>query len=74
MHLLVALTRLFPYWGLVFGLAFVELGLIFMRRQRLVKHLACWGLSAAFFGLIALWFLKRGDLNAEAWVRSWLVG
>jgi hypothetical protein len=69
MHVIFTLVRLLPYWVLTLAFAFVEFGVFFKRRRHRVKQFACWTVAALLLATIVAWFVFRGDLHSDAWVR-----
>jgi hypothetical protein len=69
MRFVYVLARLYPYLAVAFIIALTQLG-IYFRRKRMNAQWYCWGVSAILgIGIIA-WFVMRGDLNTDEWLRS----
>lgn len=65
-------ARFFPYWALPVTLILFELGRFFRRRQ-MGMQFVCFGTAGLLILLTLLWFVFRGDLHSDAWIRA-LVG
>ena len=69
MHSVFTIFRFYPYWALPVALIFAELARHFHRRGKFAKWY-CLGMVGLLFALTIVWFVYRGDLNSDAWVRS----
>lgn len=70
MHILHILGRVYPFLAMALGLSFVQFALFFRRREsRLWWAFAVFGVAA--FGSMIAWFVLRGDLHSDEWVRTW---
>jgi hypothetical protein len=65
------IVRFYPFWALPVALILGELGRHFGRRAGIKKwKWICWAGSVFLLTLIVLWFIGRGDLNSDRWVRQ----
>lgn len=74
MYVVYWIIRFYPYWSLPLGLVIFELGNYFIRRS-LRGPAKTMGWSFRGIGVlmgigIIFWFIFRGDLNSDAWVRG----
>jgi uncharacterized membrane protein YfcA len=69
MNIIYALVRLFPFWAIPGCFILFQLGNHLRRKgDKLFRML--WGLIAIFIALLVLWFVFRGDLHSDHWVRT----
>lgn len=68
MHIVFALVRFFPFWGLMAALIFFEFGRSFRHKDSKLQYSFFFG-SVLFFALVVCWFYFRGDVHSDTWVR-----
>ncbi|MBN22272.1 MAG: hypothetical protein CL678_13405 [Bdellovibrionaceae bacterium] len=69
MHYIFSLARIFPFWALPLAFVLAELG-VYFRRRNSSSQFVCWGM-VAFLGILTIcWFIFRGDLNSDYWIKS----
>jgi hypothetical protein len=73
MSFLFSIVRFFPYWALPFVLVLCETALFAKRRNRRKLMYGCAFFIFVFVVAVGSWFLYRGDLNSNDWVKD-LVG
>jgi len=69
MHSVFAAARFFPWWALPSGFVLVEMGVYFRRRKSNVQF-HFFAVASALIILSLCWFVFRGDLHSDAWVRT----
>jgi len=69
MHVIYALMRFYPFWALPVGLVLFELA-FFFRRKNQKKQFFCFLTTLLLCVSALFWIILRGDLNSDAWVRS----
>jgi hypothetical protein len=62
------LARLYPYWALPLAVVLVQLGIFFRRRKSPIQY-ACLGEAGLLLLGIVAWFVFRGDLYTDRWLR-----
>jgi multidrug transporter EmrE-like cation transporter len=68
MHVIFAIARFFPYIALAFCFAFYELGRHLRRKSNQFQY-SCWAAIVLLAILSASWFVFRGDLHSDEWIR-----
>jgi hypothetical protein len=68
---LFILGRAFPYWSIPTLLAFFQFGVFFRRRNEKPQYF-CWFMVAALLYMTLYWFIARGDIHSDQWIREWL--
>ena len=74
MHWIHSMVRLVPFWALSLGLLLGEIGWLMHKKhtnKRLKKFF--WLISFFLLALTVAWFVGRGDINADKWVRRFYV-
>ena len=69
MHLLFALMRFYPFWALPLALVLGEIAWHFHRRRKGIQY-SFWAGALFFFCTTLAWFILRGDLHSDAWVKA----
>ena len=69
MHALFSIVRFYPYWALPVAIILAETGFYFRRREKPARFYF-FGFSGLLVLGIACWFVFRGDINSDAWVRA----
>lgn len=69
MHFLYELARYFPFWAIPIALILGEVGLFFRRRAS-VFQFPFFGMAGLIMLLTLIWFIGRGDLHSDKWVRG----
>lgn len=69
MRLLYLAFRTFPFWSFPLMLIMGELGRHFYRNKSKVQYV-CWAVVVSIIALTTLWFVYRGDLHSDQWVRQ----
>lgn len=69
MHFIFLLARVYPYWALALVMILVQLAIFFRRRESSVQW-TCLGCAAFLVGGILAWFIFRGDLHSDDWIRT----
>lgn len=72
MRSLYLIARLYPYVALPLALLIADIGRHFRRKKQDYQYY-CWFWSGFLLFFIILWFVFRGDLNSDKWVRA-LIG
>lgn len=68
MRLLYLFARLFPFFGICGAVVFFEAGRHFRRRGQDYQYY-CWFWVVVLTVLTLVWFLMRGDLHSDRWVK-----
>jgi TctA family transporter len=68
MHLVFLLARIYPYWALAVSIVLVQIA-IFYRRRNSPRQWTCLGAVAILMLGIVGWFVFRGDLNSDVWIK-----
>jgi hypothetical protein len=71
MAIIYKIVRFFPFWALPLCLVLFDLG-VFYRRKHSPAQRFFWFMVVLLVLLSLLWFVFRGDLNSEKWVKGWL--
>jgi TctA family transporter len=66
------LARIYPYWALALVLVLFQLFVFYKRRKHPLRFSVLGMMVFLVIGIFA-WFIFRGDLNSDDWVRS-LIG
>jgi len=69
MHLIHWLVRFFPAWAIPLAFILGELALHF-RRKGSPMEWVCWGMVVLWLTLAIVWFIMRGDLHSDQWVKE----
>lgn len=71
MHFLYSLVQFLPYWAIPLVLISAELAIHFRRKKALAQWY-CVAFGFLMIVLTILWFVYRGDIHSDAWVRFFL--
>lgn len=69
MRVLFLAARLFPFFGVCSAIIFTEMGRHFRRKKQDYQYY-CWFWAAVSALMTLLWFVLRGDINSDEWVRT----
>jgi hypothetical protein len=72
MNFLFSVVRFFPYWALPVVLVLAETALFAKRRNRRKLMWGCVFFVFVFLGVIGSWFIYRGDVNSNQWVKDFV--
>ena len=69
MRFIYLLARTFPYWALAVAVVLFQLAVFFRRRQSKLQYSLGGIIGFLILGTIA-WFVFRGDLYSDHWIRA----
>ena len=72
MHFLFAVVRIYPIVALCLGIVFFELTVFFYRRHKHPLRFACMFMFLFLLVSTTMWFVNRGDLYSDRWVKQWM--
>jgi hypothetical protein len=68
MSFIFLLARIYPYWALALCMVLFQLFVFFRRRKASFQYTLA-GLIALLGAGIVAWFVFRGDIHSDEWVR-----
>lgn len=72
MRFFYSIAKFYPYLCIGLSVAFFELGLYYRRKNHRAQFVF-WGMIGFFILTTLMWFVFRGDLNSDQWIR-WMQG
>ena len=69
MRWLYVLARFYPFWALPTAFILGEFGMFFFRRGQ-SRYRFFFGMVGFLLVTTVLWFILRGDLNSDNWVKG----
>jgi hypothetical protein len=68
MHLIFLLARVYPYWALAVAILMLQVAIFYRRRKDKLQWTFVGVAGCLMLGILA-WFIFRGDLYSDNWVR-----
>lgn len=61
--------KVYPFWAIPIAMILAELA-IFLKRRRSPSQFPFWSLVSFFLITSLLWFVFRGDIYSDQWVKT----
>ena len=68
MHVIFLLARVYPYWALAVSIVLLQIAVFYRRRDNKLQWTFVGIAGGLMLGVLA-WFVFRGDIHSDSWVR-----